>query len=265
MLRNITSRRSFMFAAVLAIGASMFVSPASASTQYRLFNHPDGSAAQPLYGLRLDELVNATASHDIFTFNFNFTHTDFNSDMLLDYDGSTIHIYGQVFGGRDTDNFANHGYADDGLDGVYEVDFTYTMNIIDDPVGLPDEGVTVTGEHAGNNGTITRIADYDAGTDMFTPIALASQLPVSLIDKYSADADHSFRFNNYSQHRLEDHPGYPYTTTGWGWLTHGSGEHVADSDWLFTGQRVPESGTTLALLGFALMGLRSLSRRTRRA
>ncbi|MEL7474361.1 MAG: hypothetical protein AAGK04_13670 [Planctomycetota bacterium] len=85
--------------------------PIIAPGLYRLNNHPDGAIATPLYGLRLDELVDVTDGKDRFTFDFDHPL----SEVLLSFTGSAITITGDVYGGRDIGDV----YADEALTGVY--------------------------------------------------------------------------------------------------------------------------------------------------
>lgn len=190
---------------------------------YVLGNHPDGSANPPAYGLRLDELYNATSGHDIFTFDFE--HPD--SGMFMTYDGSTVRIFGQAFGGRDTGT----GYAADAYQGVYTIDFTYDMGVM---LASGDDDVIANAPMGANTGSIITPLGDDIG----------------LWDKPMGG--YSFRLgdeNNDAGHR-----GWG-GISGWGWLNHGDPNvHVAASDWLFTAQPgiVPAPGT-LALAGAGLL------------
>ncbi|MBX3379905.1 MAG: hypothetical protein KF805_07405 [Phycisphaeraceae bacterium] len=189
---------------------------------YQLRNHPDGSAAPPSYGLRLDELYNATANHDIFTFDFN--HALSNMKMMIT--ASTIHIYGQVYGGRDTGS----GYAADVYAGLYSVDFTYSVGVGPKP-GDDDWWVAYPNPMMQNSGTIkTTLGDT-----------------INLVDKQQGD----YYFRLGDEDNDAGHRGFA-GISGWGWLNHGpSGSpHVDSSDWLFTAQLIPSPGS-LALAGLA--------------
>ncbi|MCA9310825.1 MAG: hypothetical protein KDA21_06440, partial [Phycisphaerales bacterium] len=110
---------------------------------YQLHNHPDGAAAAPFYGMRLDELYNVTSGHDIFTFDFD--HAD--SDMQMTISGSVIHIFGVVFGGRDTGS----SYANDAYRGIYTIDFTLDQGVMQVP---GDDDVWVNTTNNVNTGSI---------------------------------------------------------------------------------------------------------------
>ncbi len=190
---------------------------------YSLSNHPDGSANPPAYGLRLDELVDVTSGHDIFTFDFDHVL----SNMRLRYDGSSIRVWGDAYGGRDTGS----GYAADANLGVYSVDFLYTVGV---GVEAGDDDLVVIANMQ-NFGTIT------------TPGGAV----IDLMDK--TNGDFSFRFGD--EDNDAGHRGFA-GISGWGWLIHGSGPHVANSDFLFTAELIPSPGA-IALLGMGgLVGIR---------
>jgi len=190
------------------------------SGTYALANHPDGNAQPPQYGLRLDELYNATGSHDIYTFDFN--HASSNMKMDVNLVANTIRIYGTTYGGRDIGG----GYAVDLDAGAYTIDFLYNVGVS----GVPgDDDVWANAASASNFGTITT-----ARGDV-----------IRLEDK--SDGNYLFRLgdeNNDAGHR-----GFA-GISGWGWLTHGpaGSAHVNASDWLFTATLIP-APSSLALLG----------------
>ena len=67
---------------------------------YVLGDHPDGNAAPPTYGLRLDELINVTPGHDVFTFSFDAPGAEMRIDITsVGTDEYELHIYGTAFGG----------------------------------------------------------------------------------------------------------------------------------------------------------------------
>ncbi len=194
---------------------------------YQLHNHPDGNAASPFYGMRLDELYNATGGHDIFTFDFD--HVDSNMQMTID--GTEIHIFGTVYGGRDTGS----SYANDSYLGVYTVDFTYNMGVMTVP---GDDDVWVDTTNNVNTGTID--------TPLGDTIALEDE---------RGNYGYSIRIgdeNNDNGHRGHD------GISGWGWLNHGGHPHVAASDWLFTAELVPTPGAASL---FAASGAMLIRRR----
>lgn len=230
------SLRRTVALATAAIGLSLSAGVANATVlQYQLNNHPDGSARPPAYGFRLDELYNATASHDVFTFDFDHA----SSSMMMDIDltAGTIRLFGQAFGGRDIGT----GYANDQYLGVYSIDMIYTT------------GVSVV---PGDTDDIWSTADsMTAAGSISTP----ANDTIPLTNKNMGG--YSFRFGN--EDNDAGHRGFD-GLSGWGWVNHGDlSEHVNSSDWLFTASpRVPTPGTAaLAAVGLGLVGT---SRRRRK-
>lgn len=245
-----------MFRAVLLVGGAIALTAtlmptaaqaASLSGTYILGDHPDGNAAPPLYGLRLDGLLTGNANHT-YTFSFNPSSDPNPADMLnvgveLVYDAiaQTINISGTVFGGRDNGG----GYAS-GQSGLWDLDFTY-RNV--------QEGSDRLTANTGN-GTI-RSLDFAVTRGDFNLVA------------YSGSNSNAFVFER-------GHRGFT-GLSGFGWLNHAptdgglggsSNHHLVASDWLFTadprlspGQPVPEPMTILGT-GVAL-GLGTLFQRQR--
>lgn len=210
-----------------AVGAAAAAHATIAPGTYRLFNHPDVTADPPPYGLRLDELYNATGNHDIFTFDFNHPL----SSVTMTLTGSTISISGNAYGGRD----AGTAYAADSFLGVYSFSFTYLVG-----VGLVpgDDDVQAAPMPAGlNTGWIL--------TPLGDTIALRDE----------ADGGRTFRLGDEDNDL--GHRGFA-GISGWGWLTHGqaNAQHVPASDWIFTvGPLIPAPGSAglLGLAGFAML------------
>ncbi len=129
---------SLFFAAAAALVFSM---PAAslplADGTYTLGNHPDGNAAPPLYGLRLDGL-DGDDSHE-----FTFSFTGNGAEMFMTIAGAQIHIFGTVFGGEDIGNAYDNPV-------LWDVDFTYTDAFID---GMLHEANTGTGTITPQGGT----------------------------------------------------------------------------------------------------------------
>jgi hypothetical protein len=225
---------SIVAAAVMIPALAASATPI-ATGLYQLRNHPDGNQNPPLYGLRLDELVNATGNHDVFTFDFNHA----SSNMQMTYNGSTIHIFGQAYGGRDIGS----GYANDIHRGIYLIDFTYSIGVANVP---GDDDVYVNPGNSYNYGSIQR----------------PNGSTVLLRDGHYGNGQPDFRLGD--EDNDAGHRGFA-GISGWGWLftnTGPNGSYVnhASDDWLFTANLVPTPGSA-ALLG---LGALAAGRRNRR-
>ena len=233
---------------------------------FNLHNHPKGGARPPLYGFRLDELVNVvTGEKDIFTFDFDDPLSDMKLEITFDDPGTganedRVRIFGTTLGGYDT----GAGYDSTGY---FDIDFSYTANI-DLTLGGGSVSVVVTpDDHANNKGTITPLAGSTTFPQTGTP-PWTDGVPINLVDE-DGDKGFSFKFNNTDNHRSSGSGLYgPTTYVGWGWVNHSNEPHVKASDWLFTATFNPDESTipipepsTLALLGIGSIGLIGCRRR----
>lgn len=189
---------------------------------YLLGNHPDGSARPPQYGLRLDELRNVTADHDIFTFDFNSPQ----SLVQLVVTPTTIQIIGHSFGGRDIGT----GYANDQYRGVYDINFTYNIGV---------------GQVPGDDDLFVHAANHSN----FGTIKLPNGQEQTLVDERgNPDNNTSLRIGN--EENDLGHRGFA-GISGWGWISYvkpnGDIQHVESADWLFTVVPTPGSATLLAV------------------
>ncbi len=187
---------------------------------YRLENHPDGIAAKPFYGLRLDNLFDTGTSDDTITFNFEAD----GAAMFMDISGDTIHIYGIAFGGPDITNMQPANSTDHNgdisgynptLSNFWEIDFTY-QNIVE---LMPDLGIQDLLALNGMDGTGT-IKN------------LANDTVYDLTGKSSGQ----FAFQLGDEASGSGHRGFP-GVSGWGWLMASLvGEPIngGTMDWLFT-------------------------------
>ncbi len=200
---------------------------------YGLRDHPDGNQAPPTYGLRLDELVDVNAWHDVFTFSFNHPEADMRLDITeVAPDEFEVHIYGTAFGG-----LVQGGEYDAANSGVVDINFLYTLA---HPV-IGDDDLIVTTPNFTNTGEIT----FDGQTIDLFDRANSEGFTFRL-----GDANHDQRYRGFDG------------ISGWGWVDHGTaGTHIYSSDWLFT--VVPAPGSA-ALLSIALaLCARGRRRRTR--
>lgn len=221
-------------AAPAIVAATLAAAPASGAALplglYTLHNHPDGNQRPPLYGVRFDEIVNATAGHDVFTLDFD--HPQSFVQMILT--ATTARVFGAAWGGRD----AGSAYATDAYLGLYQFDFTYAVNLGPVP---GDDDVWATGPGGANTGQVT----------------LPSGAVVGLTD---AGMD-GYTFRLGDENNDLGHRGFA-GVSGWGWMNYVvDGQvrpHVDSTDWLFTaaykGVPTPGAGALVAL--GALVSLR---------
>ncbi|GJM26267.1 MAG: hypothetical protein DHS20C16_26820 [Phycisphaerae bacterium] len=237
-----------------AILLSLFVAlPASAfNFTTPILNHPDGDVNPPPYGLRMDELFTQTPSSGsivggvggITTFSFapgdgaNMTMNvnDLGGDL-------EINISGVAKGGVDAGG--SYGYGE----GLFAIDFTYSMNV--EGVPGPNGGWKVTPNNVANNGTITALAgntDITAGTEW------------TFWDEVNGDNDSFLVVRD--EHRLAGHPGILALDplVGRGWVTYhsnGSGSS-GTQDFLFIADTPIPEPTSIMLLaaGCGVLGLR---------
>ncbi len=226
--------RSSVGAALL--GAAMLSSQCAQAAfisqgTYQLHNHPDGNARPPLYGAKLNELYNPTNDLDVFTFDFDAP----GKAMYLDYNGSSIHIYGTALGGRDIGTT----YANDQFLGTYTFNFTYAWG-----VGLAPGDDDLLVDLPTNK--------YNYGS-LVTPLGDV----VSLRDGHYSGDQPDFRFGD--EDNDAGHRGFA-GLSGWGWLfvkfPGGEYTYTQDSDWLFTATLVPTPGAGALVGAVGLLGLR---------
>lgn len=228
--------------------------PASAADiTFALANHPDGNAKPPAYGLRLDELfLQAPTAGNLTnpvggTTTFSFDPADGASMTVttsvvgLDIQ---INISGTVYGGVDTG--VAYGFGE----GLYDVNFTYRMNVSE--TAGPDGGHTVAAINAMNNGTITAQAGI-TGVDAGTFWTFYDQSNGTYTFKLLADG-----------HRLGGFPAILALDplVGRGWVTFNSdGTNTGGTqDWIFLSPE-PSSLVLLVMGGIGLFARRSRRRR----
>jgi MYXO-CTERM domain-containing protein len=246
--------------------------PLEPNTRFTLGNHPDGAAAEPFYGLRIDALAGCDrdcgddddrdddGDADLGAFVFDFGFCDplaagcqvtseavaNGAAMTLDTlpDGS-LHIHGTAWGGRVVD----HEFEDALL---WAIDFRYTALAFD-----PDEGSQFAEEGSGSGtltalqtrgafqaGQVFALEDEDGKRDISFALALG----------YRGFAGLS-GFGGLDPEDLEDCDEH--------------GKRGQKAEWLFTASNpgsvpVPEPDTrALAALGLLGLALRARRRRSR--
>lgn len=226
MLVSRSLRGACALAALAAAPWAAHAAPVTGGV-YQMHNHPDGAALPPAYGLRLDELYNATSGHDIFTFDFD--HPQSNMQLTFDPETQRIVITGVTFGGRDVGS----AYANDAYRGLYTVYMEYNG-----AVTVPgDDDVWVPGAGGSNSGTIQ------------TPLGHTKALTDLGMDGYSlriGDEDNDLGHRGFAG------------TSGWGWLNV-DGVHENSMDWLFTLGPIPEPSSAILLA----LGATAILRRRR--
>ncbi len=222
--------------------------PAAAGTisdygTYRINNHPDGGAAAPFYGLRLDGLLDGDQNK---TFTFDFDDTANGAAMFLTYSnsgsGNELRIFGNAWGGRDVGST----YQDPQL---WAIDFTYVS--VTNATG--DDDLWIASGATPGGGTI-RAADLSG--------------PITELKAFAGNHPYYFRLGDE-----DDDSGHRMTggITGWGWMNHatpGAGTsldtHLYSSDWLFTVNPVAVPLPPSAWMGVGLLGALGLVRLRRR-
>ncbi len=211
----------------LAIAALALTATAASADvfEFAMYNHPDGNAAPPFYGLRVDNMF---GNGRINTFSI-----DHVGDSLLtvheDGEDISIHMEGTLFGGGD----GGDAHVNPEL-------YTYTFDFTDG-VEKTGEGWIVVGTPEVNGGTLTRVSD---GAE-FEFSTKANGDDVAFI--FEADG-----------HRIS---GDSDSWVGRGWVQSDTNPRSQSTqDWLFRAEVVPAPGT----IALGAMGGLLVTRRRRK-
>ena len=221
---NLNSRFARFGAAAVIAALSGVAAATPVTSVFSLSDHPDGNAAPPTYGLRMDGMGgNQTV---VFSFvDVQLTVTD-STAMGGDL---AININGTVQGGE----VVGDAFADPEL---FTLNFDYVSNVEANAGGWRVLGTN----NALNTGTIAPLSGGDPA-DVFTVTDNDDNAFIFAPDGHRLDGDNS-------------------TWVGRGWLTvnDDGNDSPGTQDWLFVAEVVPTPGTA-ALLAFG--GLAATRRR----
>ena len=247
------------FKQALTVGALVlgtgFAQAGTVVTTFRLGDHPAGNAAEPFYGLRLDNLfevapnagtgaVGMGANGGVTSFSFSESRPDDTSvkltvtDSTMDGGGITLNIAGRAYGGED--DGSGYGFGE----GFYNIDFTYGFNVLEG-----DGGWMIDPQSASNLGTITAEGngDVDAGaTWTFYEQVITSNPFLFVPDGHRLGAGGTDAGSSF---------------VGRGWVTYNEdGSNFRGvQDWLFVVVPTPSA----ALAAIPMLGMIGLRRRRR--
>jgi len=242
--------------AVIAGLAGLIASGVATADEVEIFSgkaidHPDGNANPPGYGLRLDKLFTFdpdsgaveedAASGGITTFSFSHELSNVQvkvSDTDDDGAGDKIRVFGTVYGGEDTGG--GYGFGE----GLYEMKFTWTQNVIE--TEGDDGGWQVTPASTLNGGFIRALDGID-GVEEGTSWDLFGQ----------EDANKNTFKLQRDGHRLGGYPDLasldPFVGRGWVTLLEDGTKNGATQDFLFVVVPTP-AALPMGLAGLAGLG-----------
>ena len=243
------------FKQALTVGALVlgtgFAQASTVVTTFRLGDHPAGSAAEPFYGLRLDNLFDVApdagtgaiapgANGGVTSFSFSESRPDDTNVKLTVTDSTsmggeiTLNIAGRAYGGED--DGSDYGFGE----GFYNIDFTYGFNVLEG-----DGGWMIDPQSASNTGTITAEGNGDVKSG--TTWTFYEQVITSNPFLFVPDG-----------HRLS---GNSSAFVGRGWVTYNEdGSNFRGvQDWLFVVVPTPSA----ALAAIPMLGMIGLRRRRR--
>ncbi|MDX1952554.1 MAG: hypothetical protein SFY81_10230 [Verrucomicrobiota bacterium] len=251
-MKMITTKAKLAITALSLLPLSLSAAEPISSGTYKLGSHPDGGLRPPLYGLRLDGLLDANNnghfSDDRWTFDFDNPL----SSMWMDLNTATgtAHIYGYTIGGADK----GYGPANDtyipGTEDIFHIDFTYTGLF-----ALPADAGVGPGLDDLVTGVILTPGTVGTGTITKENGAAADQ--TWLLRDVSMVGHYNFQLGDNELNDLGIH-GYP-GITGAGWVNYSADggqtwEGSFGADFFFTA--VPEPSTVISgsVLGLLAAG-----------
>ncbi|MCB9760576.1 MAG: hypothetical protein H6739_12110 [Alphaproteobacteria bacterium] len=92
-------------------------------TLFRLHDHPDGAAAEPYYGLRLDGLFSGLTGATGGVTTFSFDTQDASVYSSIDETTGAVRVWGTVYGGEDSGT--SYGFGE----GHYQLYLVYNANV----------------------------------------------------------------------------------------------------------------------------------------
>jgi hypothetical protein len=166
--------------------------------QYKMHNHPSNVMGPPLYGLRLDDLLES----GVCTFSFDYSDATGSSSMSIEIDDNagTIRIWGRAFGGLHT----GAGY-DAEQSGWVAIDFTYRVNILkaDNVLGDFGDDLFVLFADITNHGTIELLG---WGGDQ--TIEISDLFDCAYTFEFDNDFDHNWNASFATNPRIWSGSGY---------------------------------------------------------
>lgn len=234
-------RAPMLCAAAVAAALAGQASAGQLLFQSRLADHPDGNAAPPGYGLRIDNLFSKNNAGQALvggqsgttTFSFNAPGANVIIQIFDDTNDNVadrIHITGVAYGGRDTG--AAYGVGA----GFYAIDYTYTAN-----VGTTSEGWDAARSGSTNGGTITALTGQFAGESW------------GMTDKNSGGRSFHFESDNHRLGGTSLDGSDVHVGRGWHMLNNGV---MGTQDFLFVAIPLPTTGMLAGAGMLAVAGVR---------
>jgi len=247
------------YRSALALAVVTLAGAAQADTvlvSHKLGDHPDGNAADPTYGIRLDNLFTRMTDGGSFlsgssrsgTTTFSFENNGANMVMdAIDTNNSgeadTLHIHGTVYGGRDVGS--GYGFGE----GLYEISFMIATGV--NTIEGPNGGFQVANASGTDHGYIRSLgnADIAAGTTWSV-----SNKTNNAGDSFNFLADgHRLGGSSNSALRALN----PYVGRGWMMFDGAGGSSGGNQDFLFVTVPLPTGG----MLAMAGLGGLAMTRR----